>query len=183
MRRMSMRFVAALALAIVPAFRLVSQPPGPEFRVNSYTTNAQSTPAVSTAGDGSFVAAWSDAIQDGSGYGVFAQRYASDGSPLGAEFRVNAQVANDQKLPSIAVSSGGNFMVAWYSDLQDGDSAGVFARLFASDGSPQSGEFRVNTFTTSTQLYPSVAVDAVGDFVVAWQSFGQDGSSWSVAAQ
>src|SRR5258706_14871842 len=113
-----MRIAAALALATIPAFPLLSQPIGPEFRVNAYTTNAQSTPAVSAAGDGSFVVAFSDAVQDGSGYGVFARRFGSDGAPLGAEFRVNAQTANDQKLPSIAVSSGGNFVVAWYSDLQ-----------------------------------------------------------------
>src|SRR5437016_674183 len=49
-------------------------------------------------------------------------------------------------------------------------------------------EFRVNTFTTGTQqLYSaspgSVAVDAAGDFVVAWSSLNQDGSGLGVYAQ
>ena len=41
--------------------------------------------------------------------------------------------------------------------------------------SPQGGEFRVNTVTTSDQQNPAVAMDADGDFVVAWQSNDQDG--------
>jgi hypothetical protein len=47
---------------------------GAEFRVNSYTTSGQSFPAVARAPDGDFVVAW-DSDQDGSGYGIFGQRY------------------------------------------------------------------------------------------------------------
>ncbi len=39
------------------------------------------------------------------------------------------------------------------------------------------GEFQVNTYTTSSQGGPSVAVDGAGNFVVVWHSSGQDGSS------
>src|SRR3954469_25832274 len=35
-------------------------------------------------------------------------------------------------------------------------------------------EFRANTFTTGDQASPSVAADGDGDFVVAWQSSGQN---------
>ncbi|MGL4462065.1 MAG: hypothetical protein ACRC1K_07920, partial [Planctomycetia bacterium] len=35
---------------------------------------------------------------------------------------------------------------------------------------PAGVEFQVNTFTTNNQSQPSVAMDADGDFVVAWQS-------------
>jgi hypothetical protein len=41
-------------------------------------------------------------------------------------------------------------------------------------------ETRVNTYTTSVQAAPAIAMDAAGDFVVAWDSFGQDGSSYGV---
>ncbi len=33
-------------------------------------------------------------------------------------------------------------------------------------------EFQVNTWTTGAQSYPAVAMDATGDFVVAWASGG-----------
>ena len=37
-------------------------------------------------------------------------------------------------------------------------------------------EFQVNTYTTNRQLNASVGVDAAGDFVVAWMSYGSSGS-------
>ncbi|MGL4464002.1 MAG: putative Ig domain-containing protein, partial [Planctomycetia bacterium] len=48
---------------------------------------------------------------------------------------------------------------------------------------PAGVEFHVNTFTTNLQGQPSVAIDADGDFVVAWTSFGQDGSNTGIYAQ
>jgi len=36
-------------------------------------------------------------------------------------------------------------------------------------------EFQVNTYTTGAQYFPSVAMDATGNFVVVWTSSGQDG--------
>ena len=44
-------------------------------------------------------------------------------------------------------------------------------------------EFQVNTYTTYGQIRPSVAVSAAGDFVVVWESVGQDGSAYGVFGQ
>jgi len=41
---------------------------------------------------------------------------------------------------------------------------------------PLGSQFQVNTYTTSQQRYPSVAVDADGDFVVVWESEGSAGT-------
>ena len=42
----------------------------------------------------------------------------------------------------------------------------------------------MNTYTTAMQNTPAVAVDGSGDFVVVWQSYGQDGKShYSVFGQ
>ena len=50
---------------------------------------------------------------------------------------------------------------------------------------PAGSEFLVNTYTTSTQLNSAIAMDADGDYVIAWQSYGQDGtdSNFGVYAQ
>jgi hypothetical protein len=48
---------------------------------------------------------------------------------------------------------------------------------------PAGPDFRVNTYTPNVQLYPAVAADADGDFVVAWESSVQDGSNLGVYAQ
>ncbi|MEL6611340.1 MAG: T9SS type A sorting domain-containing protein, partial [Bacteroidota bacterium] len=48
---------------------------------------------------------------------------------------------------------------------------------------PASDEFRVNTVTQSFQVGPAVDADADGDFVVTWDSYGQDGSFYGIYAQ
>ena len=58
-----MRIAAALALAISPTFSLLAQPVGPEFRVNTFTSNAQDFPAVASESDGSFVVVWADMLR------------------------------------------------------------------------------------------------------------------------
>jgi hypothetical protein len=56
-------------------FSSVGNAIGNEFQVNSYTTNFQSEPAVSSTGTG-FVVVWNSYHQDGDGVGVFAQRFS-----------------------------------------------------------------------------------------------------------
>jgi len=158
-------------------------PQGGEFRVNTYTTSNQGFPSVASDWAGNFVVVWESVSQDGSGNGIFAQRYSSTGVPQGGEFRVNTYTTSYQGLASAASDSAGNFVVTWHSDTQDGDGFGVFAQRYASTGAPQGGEFRVNTYTTSNQGFPSVASDSAGNFVVAWDSYSQDGSGNSVSAQ
>jgi hypothetical protein len=48
---------------------------------------------------------------------------------------------------------------------------------------PAGGEFRANTYTTGDQDDTSVASDASGNFVVVWQSDGQDGSNRGIFAR
>ena len=158
-------------------------PAGPEFRVNTYTTGVQSYPSVASDASGNFVVVWQSFHQDGDGYGVFGQRYASSGAPLGPEFRVSTHIPSFQGFPSIAADSSGNFVVAWQSFLQDGSYFGVFGQRYASSGSPLGPEFQVNTFVLDYQYVPDVASDASGNFVVTWMSFLQDGSYAGVFGQ
>jgi hypothetical protein len=158
-------------------------PLGPEFRVNTYTTANQLVSVVASDTSGNFVVAWASDGQDGSQYGIFGQRYASSGMPLGAEFPVNTYTTGSQRNPSIAADASGNFVVAWHSDTQDSSVLGVFGQRYASSGAPLGPEFRINTFTTNSQGYPSIASDSSGNFVVVWQSPGQDGSGSGVFGQ
>src|SRR5207244_9162179 len=59
----------------------------------------------------------------------------------------------------------------------------VFGQVFDADGTPQGTEFQVNTYTTNSQRGASVAVDGTGNFVVVWNSYGQDGSDYGVFAR
>ncbi|GAB1459273.1 hypothetical protein MASR2M50_10470 [Thauera sp.] len=46
--------------------------------MNTTTSSQQELPTVA-AYDGGFVTAWASYSQDGSGWGIYAQRYANDG--------------------------------------------------------------------------------------------------------
>src|SRR5688572_24651372 len=147
-------------------------PAGAEFRVNTFTTNAQDTPAVAADADGDFVVVWQGS-GTGDGNGIFAQVYNKAGVAQNIEFRVNGTTTNVQSDPSVAMDADGDFVVAWESTGQDGSSGGIFAKRFNAAGVPEAGEFQVNTFTTNGQEDPSVAIDPSGNFVVTWMSFGQ----------
>ena len=145
-------------------------PLGPEFHINTYVTSRQGVPSVASDSAGNFVVVWESNLQDGSNYGIFGQRYASSGAPLGPEFRVNTYATNQQVYPSAASDSSGNFVVIWASASQDGSVDGVFGQRYASSGAPLGPEFRVNTYTTGQQRGPFVAANSLGNFVVVWSS-------------
>ncbi len=156
---------------------------GAEFRVNTYAASVERNPAVAMDADGDFVVAWQSYGQDGSGYGVYAQRYSAAGVAQGAEFRVNSYTTGSQSAPAVAMDADGDFVVTWTSSGQDGADYGIYAQRYSAAGVAQGAEFRVNSYTTGRQLLLAVAMDADGDFVVAWESNGQDGSGYGIYAQ
>jgi hypothetical protein len=165
---------------------------GTEFLVNTFTTSIQSKPSIAVDNNGNFVITWNSANQDGSLYGIYAQRYNSNGIAQGTEFRINTTTGDNQKNPSLAVDSNGNFTVAWESYNQDGFRWGIYAQRYNSNGVRQGSEFLVNTFTNLNQINSSIAMDSDGDFVITWQSAlgiselnqsTQDGSGWGIYAQ
>ena len=102
---------ATLALISLPA-AASAQPVGSEFQVNTFTSGAQVpriTNAVAADANGNFVVVWHSIFQDGSGFGVFGQRYDSTGARVGAEFRVNSYTTGDQLWPAVASDASRTF--------------------------------------------------------------------------
>ena len=162
-------------------------PLGPEFRVNTFTHERPvavrpwpRTPPATSSSSGT------SRGQDGSADGVFGQRYASSGAPLGPEFRVNTYT---HELPEPSrpwpSDTAGNFVVVWHEPTaRTARGYGVFGQRYASSGAPLGPEFRVNTYTDEPprtfRPWPS---DAAGNFVVVWDSRAQDGSADGVFGQ
>jgi hypothetical protein len=156
---------------------------GSEFRVNTYTTNSQELPSVTALADGGWLVTWQSSGQDGSGLGVYGQRYNSAGSNVGSEFPVNTYTAGSQYAPSVTALADGGWLVTWTSGGQDGLGSGVYGQRYNSAGSTVGSEFLVNTYTTSFQDEPSVTALADGGWLVTWQSNAQDGSGLGVYGQ
>jgi hypothetical protein len=155
-----------------------------DVQVNTYTTSAQTRPRVSVGPSGDFVVVWDSEGSDGddtSQSSIQMRTFASDGTPLSpTDVQVNTYTSNQQAFPSVSVGPTGDFVVVWHSfGSASGDTfyQSVQMRRFASDATPLgSGDFQVNTYTTSTQGYPSVSVGPSGDFVVVWHSDGSAGT-------
>jgi hypothetical protein len=159
---------------------------GVNFRVNTYTTGDQGTPAVARNTDG-FVVVWRSVDQlPSNGIGIYGQRYDSAGGPLGVAFQINATTTNVGR-PSASMDAAGRLVVAWPAAGAGGYSD-IYARRYSSAGAPLAAEFRVNSAVSGEQNYPRVSAqsnnaDTVGTFVVAWQSGSLYGGTPGVFAQ
>ena len=148
-----------------------------------YTTQGQGGPAVAGLSDGSFVVTWSSDGQDGSSNGIYGQRYDSSGAAAGDEFKINTYTTSSQEFSSVTSLGQGAFVVTWSSDGQDGSSKGIYGQRYDSSGAAAGDEFKINTYTTSSQEFSSVTSLGQGAFVVTWSSDGQDGSSKGIYGQ
>ncbi|MCA8944878.1 MAG: hypothetical protein KDB29_01495, partial [Planctomycetes bacterium] len=132
--------------------------------------------AVAVDDAGGFIVVWSSYLQDGSGNGVFAQRYSAAGATIGNEFQVNTWTTGDQHYANVAVDSDGDFVVVWQGSGSGGGGSDIYAQLFSKSGAAVGGEFRVNASAYFACGHSSVAMDDQGNFVIVWTSSGsQDG--------
>ena len=165
-----------LALALLAATMLTpldwvqaapGDPIGGEFQANSYATGEQNFPAVAMDADGDFVVVWHSDGQDGSRFGIYAQRYNTAGDPVGGEFQVNTTTLGDQYWPAVAMDAGGDFVIVWTSKSQDGSQYGVHAQRYDAAGIAQGGEFAVGSLAPIVGT-PAVAMSDAGALAVAW---------------
>ena len=156
---------------------------GDDVAVNAGTAGTQSTlgdhrgaqRAVALDGSGNFIVAWTG--QDADGEGVFARRFAADGTALGGDIAVNLTTANGQGGAQVVCDADGRFTVVWTSVNQDGTYTSVYFRQFAADGTPLTGEIRANAYGAGVQTGTAIASTGAGGVVIAWQGDGPAGSS------
>ena len=160
--------VAALASGAPPRSAIAQTPPAsPELPVNTITIDDQGSPAVAMDAVGNFVV-WESFRDDATHSDVYMRRYRADGTFRdGAEVKVkvNTSTGGEHFGPRVAMDSDGDFIVVWEGDGNDG--YGVYARRFNANGIPRdAGEVTISTALSSGG--PAVAVDADGDYVIAW---------------
>ena len=155
-----------------------------EFRINDTTLDHQTSANVAALPNGGFVVNWQSFGQDGSGWGVYGQRFDVSGNSVGAEFLVPTDTADHQRSNEVAVLTDGGFVMTWDSyGGQDGSGHGIFGRLFDDDGTPLDDEFQINSHTSGNQDGSAVAALSSGGFVATWGSDGQDGDRYGVFGQ
>jgi len=177
--------ILALASFLGSAALGAQTPPfGNEFQVNTTTSGEQRDPRIAPLGSG-FVVVWTDYNGDGSGVRVAGQIFDRTGKKVGGEIQVNTYTTGGQRDPAVASDGKGKFVVVWEDMVtgQDGDKSGVFGQRFDSSGAKVGQEFQANTYTTGYQFQPAVGMNAKGEFVVVWNSPGQDLSGFGMFGQ
>ena len=148
---------------------------GAEFAIGRGGNNY--SPSVSVPPSGTFVVSWTG----NSGY-YYGRKdvLATNVSGFVNTFTQGDQFAN---VGAIAHDGGGNFVITWTGDYQDGDSVGVFGQRFDGAGFRIGPEFSVNTNTIGAQGGAAVGADAAGNFIVAWEDDRADGHNGGIFAQ
>jgi hypothetical protein len=139
---------------------------GTIFQVNS-TPQPVVAPDAAGNGAGNFVVAFHTyGISD-----VFIRRLVG-GAPVGTDVQVNTFTTSVQKNAAVAMGASGAFVVCYESVAQTASSGiDVYCRRFNASGAPlDASEFRATTGRPPnySRTQPDVAMDAAGNFVVAW---------------
>jgi hypothetical protein len=157
-----------------------------EFQVNAgvpgqYASFPVAPVAVASDADGDFVVAWAAVDTGAEGLNVLARTFDRNGNPTSPDIVVASNVIAPQSgtgaiTVDVAMDADGDFVVVYDAALGQGGQ--VFARLFAAGGSPVKPEpvlVTPNSFEFLFTGRPSVAMDDVGNFVVAFfDDYGGD---------
>jgi hypothetical protein len=181
---------------------------GGEMRINSYTAGDQRDADVAMDRQGDFIVVWASQGQDGSGWGVYGQRYDNTGATVDGEFRANTTTAGDQDLPRVGMGRSGDFLITWSSNggggaykapglpgqsplngnsmgsSDQGTSTlwGVYAQQY-DEGQVAGGEFRVNTLTGGDNTFSAVAMAPSGRVVAMWNNKSTGGGPGGISSQ
>ncbi|WP_243372899.1 cadherin domain-containing protein [Microvirga solisilvae] len=143
--------------------------------VNTNVALDQSLPSVTALKDGGWVVTWVTDGQDGSGMGVYQQRYNASGTAVGAETKVNALTDGGQSRPSVTSLPDGGWLVTWESHTSSGAHAIYQQRYNASGVASAATDLPVETTNSDYKVMPTVTTLADGGWVVTWTSYSAGG--------
>ena len=174
---------ALAAMTLVPGAGSGTVRLGNEFQVNTYTTGAQSVSGGGGRRRRRLRRRLGKRSQDGSVYGVFARRFSSAGAPSPPSSRSTPT----PRLPEPPV--GGDGRRRRLRRRLEERRPGRLGRTASSPAAsrapalPSPASSRSTPTPRASRTLPAVAAEADGDFVVVWQSDGQDGSIYGVFAR
>lgn len=174
-------FLVMLCLPMMLSAQLTAS--GSEFVVNTTVSDAQKSPAIAMDSAGNYMVVWEANGVDGSGYGVYGQRYLAGGIASGSEFLINTTTSMDQRLPDVGMDQTGRSVVVWMDEAEDGSGWGIYAQRYDAAGATSGSEFRVNTTTSNHQKFPSIAMTTSGEYIISWVESATDGSSFQIKAK
>jgi hypothetical protein len=101
-------------------------------------------------------------------WSISGQLVDAQGAPAGKAIAISDATSSLQRLPLVAQTAGGTFVVAWEAEGLDGDRTGIFARQVGAKGELPGKVLQVNGTAAGRQFEPVLTADAAGGIVVAW---------------
>jgi len=152
---------------------------GPELTIPDSTAHSQSSPSVAmNPATGEFVVVWEVRDTDGTGLGVYGQRFGFTTGPQGAPFGIfvpaviDRPSANQYFAPQVARADNGHFTVIWRNPKDDGNSTDVLGQRYDTNGLPLGAQLTIVANAVIPDSHPQIAMGPRGDFVVAWDDQG-----------
>lgn len=160
---------AAMFLQAPASYAAPGDPLTAEFQVDSGNGTLFSMPSAARDGVGDIVIAWA---RNGSSQGIYARLYDPSGTAKGPEFAIPLAHALPATAPAVAMDTAGDFVVASTSSDAATLSFRIQAQRYAANGTALGAPITVASVPKLAGLgfasQPSVAMDAGGDFVLAW---------------
>jgi hypothetical protein len=183
------------ALLLAASMPLFAQnpvvPQGGEFSILGAVPGDQVRPSVSLTPTGGCVV-WQDSLINKSRFGIGGALLDS-GFAAGRVFRFNKTLTAAHIAPKVQMLANNNVLCVWQSAAAG--TPDIYARL-AGGPVPKGAktstgygtnfytmDLRLNTYMKDQQVDPAVAALPDGGAIVAWASYGQDGSMWGVYAR
>jgi len=141
---------------------------GNNFKVNTDVGNfTQLRPDITIEENGNFIIAWED--KRNGDWDIYAQRYLSDGTTVGDNFKINDDTPNtNQRNTSITTDLAGNFTVCWGDDRNEYQD--IYAQRFDYNATPLGINFLVNIDTIISYHNESkISTDEAGNFIIIWE--------------
>jgi hypothetical protein len=160
-------------------YSATGQPVGNKLVVdeNDPAVGVERAPDVAMDAAGDFAVTW-DSSDIGAQGSIAARLYAAGGTPVTGPFQVSPDAAQGFSVTPfharVAMDSVGEFVVVWEQQVVGGggEHHNVDGQRYDAAAVAQGTPFLINEYISGLeQDPPGVAMDAAGDFVVAWQSW------------
>ncbi|HEY4565272.1 MAG TPA: hypothetical protein VIJ36_19990 [Thermoanaerobaculia bacterium] len=152
---------------------------GSEFNAATSTTGDHTSPSVAmNPKTGEFVVVWEVRDADGTGLGVYGQRFGLTSGRQGSEFAIFVPPASERPsliqsfAPQVARASNGRFVVIWRNPGTEGFQVDVQGQRYNNAGERLGAQLVVVENEGIPDSHPQIAMSPQGDFVVAWDDQG-----------
>ena len=135
---------------------------------------ARTVSSLSWSGSsGKFVQAFEGRYEVEETWGIWGDLRNEDASLVSGPVRISDASVSEARNPAVARDGNGGFLVAWEADGNLDGAPEIRGRRLDPNGVPIAAEFEISSEKQGSSHHPSVALDAIGNAIVVWESLDE----------